>query len=96
VNLNPGDPNPAAAEQPNYLEPRTPDSFNANANLRQDLDIVGWKGGFAVLKVTNVFGTRSWGVLNMDMQGWGSNTYWKPTRLPGFDRLIMVQVGFTF
>lgn len=104
VNLNVGDPNPGGA-QPNYLEHKVPASTSVNVAVRQDFEKLGIKGAFAQLKITNLLDAKVWGVLNMDMQGWGSNTtilkfdspnYTKPTQLPGFGRLITLQIGYTF
>lgn len=96
VNLNPGDPQPTDPGQPNFLEHHVPSSVVANVTLRQDMGHFGWNGGFLLLKISNLLDSKAWGVLNMDMQNWNANTYAKPTQLPGFGRLITLQVGWSF
>jgi outer membrane receptor protein involved in Fe transport len=96
LNLNVNDPNPATPGTPNYLEHEVPSSTTVTVSCRQDFSRWGWKGGFGVLKISNLLDAKVNGVLNMDSQNWNANTYGKPTQLAGFGRQFSLQVGYKF
>jgi outer membrane receptor protein involved in Fe transport len=96
VNNNLGDPSPAEPGQPNFREYTTPSSFSINLTIRQDLEPLGMKGFFVLLKGRNLLNTPVWNVMQMDAQGsWNNNTFVRPNQIPDFGRQLYIQLGYT-
>ncbi len=96
VNNNLGDPQPTAADQPNFREYNIPSSFALNLTARQDLESVGLRGFFVLLKARNLLNTPVWNVMQMDAQGsWNPNTFVRPNQIPDFGRQFYIQLGYT-
>ena len=96
VNLNVGDPNPIDPGQPNYLEYKVPASYYLNLAITQRFEFVNLNNLLLSLKVRNVLDSEVWNVLNMDMQGFDRNTYYKPNQIPDFGRRITLQLTYEF
>jgi outer membrane receptor protein involved in Fe transport len=96
TDLNVGDPIPAAAGQPNYKEYKVPASYYLNLTITQKFAFINMDNLSLQLKVRNLLDSEVWNVLNMDMQGFDKNTYYRPNQIPDFGRRITLQMTYEF